>query len=734
MTTVYVLGENPFIYVPLPTGLPNADGFFRTLDAVTGEPKPVFLDQAGSFPAPNPVPLTMAGITQTPIYWQITTGEDLYTLDILDSHGNLLYSIPNYPSNGGSGGDIVVNNNVVNYARNEQFAFWNYGTSFDNTVLLVGTTQIADDWYYTRSNADATLVISQYNFVAGDGEFPFSPTSALRFTVTAASLDVTSYFSQFYNSVQTLTNQVATFSFWAKTVNALGTAPLNLILSQNFGVGGSPSIVTSIASYVISDAALQYTSTFTLPDIGGNTIGTNSNIQLIIQTDPNVIQDIIITDVQFQSGTGSGADFPYITENEQYVKLLPDILIGDVPTTGTDIIGIGGLVTPGIFANLTDYLQYLNETSNSVEYLIGWLFKLNPNQFGQAIASVFSGEYVADQTIVVSDGNGVVSKNSFTGGPLGLVVLTAGAKFGIFQIIEENTSASINFTTVSLSARVAPTTGTSTFKMAVLGWSGGVGAMSRQCVATWNAPGTNPTLATNWNYASDIKTFTVTASDDPPFQALNNIVMSTPYVSYAVLIWNDSADIAMGNGVIFYEGSLSDGYIARVNNNQDFGQVLRQCQRYLYRTYDYQIVTAAGAITGVYSNALTLFVEADTQFAARSSLFPINYSIGSTTNIYSSAQITWVTFPQTMYRDAVVLTYNPFTGASGSGYLNPLTTSMTLISGTLNIAATSSGTSETGTNLVISANQAEYQIASSGSFNYYPVFYIHYVADATLGV
>jgi hypothetical protein len=732
MSTVYVLGNPPYIYVPNQYGQPNAGGFFRTLDTVTGAPKAVYVDQAGEFPAPNPVPLGLNGITETPIYFQVTTGEDLYTLDILDANGNLLYSIPNYPDETSGGGDIIVNNNVVNYARNEQFAFWNFGISFDNTTLPIGTTQIADDWYYTRSNTDATITIQQYNFAAGANLFPFSPTSALQFIVTISAPDSTSYISQFYESVQTLTNQVATYSFYAMTTNVGGSAPLNLILIQNFGTGGSSPIVTVIDTYTVTDTATQFSSTFTLPDIGGNTIGTGSNIQFIIQSDTDVIQNIVIGNAAFQSGTGSGTAYPYISENEQYVKILPDILLGNEPSTGTDIIGVGSLLNPPIpNETLTEYLGYTNALSNSNEFLIGWFFPTNPNQFGAVISSVNNGQYVADQTIVVSDGNGVVSKDSFIGNELSLTIVIPNTKFGIFQIIESASSLVINSSNVSLGAQLSITSGTTTFKMAIIGWSGITGMETKQCVAAWNAPGTDPSLATNWSYASTIQSFTVT-SPSLVITSLNNQIPSA-YITYGVLIWNDSADMLTGTSIDFLQASLSFGLIARDNNGQDFGNVLRQCQRYYYRTYDWQIEQAVGAITGNGQNAISIPNMIDST-GNNGFIYPISIPSGFNANVVLSQFNGWVTFIQTMYRAPTVSIYDPETGAAGFGSAFIPETSMTLVGPTLNIPITENGSSETGFNLYSTYTSVAYIASAGGMFNSYPIVYYHYVADATLGV
>jgi hypothetical protein len=718
--------------VPNQYGQPNAGGFFRTLDTVTGAPKAVYVDQAGQFPAPNPVPLGLNGITETPIYFQVTTGEDLYTLDILDANGNLLYSIPNYPDETSGGGDIIVNNNVVNYARNEQFAFWNFGTSFDNTTLPIGTTQIADDWYYTRSNTDATITIQQYNFAAGANLFPFSPTSALQFIVTISAPDSTSYISQFYESVQTLTNQVATFSFYAMTTNVGGSAPLNLILIQNFGTGGSSPIVTVIDTYTVTDTATQFSSTFTLPDIGGNTIGTGSNIQFIIQPDTDVIQNIVIGDIAFQSGTGSGTAYPYISENEQYVKILPDILLGNEPATGTDIIGVGSLLNPPMpNETLTEYLSTLSELSNTTEFLIGWQFPLNPNQFGAVISSVNNAQYIADQTILVSDGNGVVSKDSFISQALTVEVLIANTKFGFFQIIEGPSSKVINGSNMSLGALLNLSSGSATFKMAILGWSGVEGMETKSCVAAWNAAGTNPSLATNWNYASSVQIFTVDTAST--YATLNNQIPSG-YVTYAVLVWNDSADLPATTQVNFESASLTAGLVAKLNNSNDFGTVLLQCQRYYYRTYDWQTEQAAGAITGNGQNAISIPSMVDS-VGNSGSIFPISITPTFTANVVFSQYNGWVPFIETMYRAPTVSIYEPVTGASGFGSAYISETNMTLVGPTLNVPMVENGSSETGFNILTTYTDVQYTAGvAGGTFNSYPIVYFHYIADATLGV
>lgn len=724
------LAPNGKFYVFNKCGQPAVGGFMTTQDAITGAPKNTYSDPAMTIPNPTRMRIGSDGAVEFTLFWDISTS--YYNYQTYDASGALIDEQINYPvtNPGSSSPPVTVTLGSENFAQNEQYAFWHFGTTFSNTELIVGTVQTADMWVFTRSNLNASVAISRFTLPVGYSGVPFSPTYAFRYQVTAASADSVQDHGQRYEDVNTLSNKIVFRGNYMATNVIASTASVSLYVRQNFGTGGSTEVVTIISTFTVNDVPSFYFSSFTVPDVSTKVVGPGSFLEIGWRFNPSQIQDVLLMDEQFQKGTGTGILYPYTTQNLQYVKIIATELAGNEPDTGTDIIGVGSLINPPIpTETLTEYLTDLSATSNDTEYLIGWAFRVNPNQFGETIASVLNAQYVADQTIVVSDGNGVVDKSSFFGQPLVLNVLISNKKFGIFQIIESHTSSYINNTFVSLGARLAPSTGTSTFKMAILGWSGSVGAETKNCVSSWNAAGTDPSLSANWNYASSIQSFSVTASMDPPFQSLNTQPMAS-YTSYGVLIWNDSADLLAGNAGIFYEASLTNSLIAKFNNVTDMGTVLAQCQRYYYRTYDWDTTEPFGTITGVGENGINIQSETiNGSDNSRTTIFPRTINVLGN-SLITSASYEWIIFPQTMYRDPVINIYNPVTGTSGTGYLDVVANSSP-IAGTFDVSAVASSSSETGFNLAVQENTLTY---NATTWSFAPILDFHYTADATLGV
>lgn len=724
------LAPNGKFYVFNSCGKPAVGGWMITVDAITGAPKNTYSDPAMTIPNPPRMRIGSDGAVEFTLFWDISSSYYNYTT--YDASGAIIDEQINYPvtNPGTDSPPVTVVLGSENYAQNEQYAFWNFGTSFDNDTLLVGTTETADMWMFTRSNNTAEISISRFTLPAGYPGVPFSPTYAYRYQVTSASADSVQDHGQRYQDVNTLSNKIVFRGNYMVTNVISSTASVSLYVRQNFGTGGSTEVVTVINAFTINDTPDFYFSSFTVPDVSTKVIGPSSFVEIGWRFNPSQIQDVLLMDEQFQKGAGTGILYPYTTQNLQYEKILSTELLGNFPNTGTDIIGVGSLIDPPVpTETLTKYLAELSASSNVTEYLIGWAFKVNPNQFGATISSVNNAQYVADGTIVVSDGNGIVGKNSFIGQPLVLNVLQSNKKFGIFRIIESVDAAYLNETVVSLGARLSPGTGTSNYKMAILGWSGTAGLETRACVSAWNAANDDPSLATNWNYASIIKSFTITASADPDFQSINNATMAT-FTSYGVLIWSDGEDLLSGNSVVFYDGSLTNSIIAKFNNVTDFETVLKYSQRYYYRTYAWEDANASQTITGIGENGINVQSEVvGNGGVIRTSIFPQTFA-SNANQFFSSASYNWVSFPVTMYRAPTVNVYNPVTGAAGSGYLNIIATASPS-SGSFTISAAASSSSETGFNLAVEAATLIYNAVT---WSYAPIFDFHYIANATLGV
>jgi len=723
MTISYVLGENPFIYVPTRTGLPNAGGFFVTVDTVTGAPKPVYLDQNNLNPAPNPLPLNQAGITNYPIYWEIDSTGNLYTLNILDFTGELIYSIPNYPTTSGGGGSSITYQSLDNYGRNEQFTFWSIDTNFSDTDLPVGTTEIADDWFYERGTTNAILSIQRYTYNAGANIVPNSPPYALLYTVTSAGADVNSnYIYQTYENVQSFNDQIITASIYIYALNASGSSVVNLRLIQNFGVGGSTTVDINIGTYNTTDVPLQYATTFTVPSVGGKTIGPGSYVAIVYQADSTLTQQTIFADYSLQEKTGSGINYPYITINEQYVKILPEELAGHAPTQGTTLIGMS--VPEDVNAvvhdeTLQEYLDLQAQYGSQESALIGWDFLTNPRQFGATIATVPNATYIADQTILLSDGDGIVTQSSTIGSPLNLTIVVADKKFGIFQIIEDLNCENLNKYLVSLCAVLTTSTTPHTFKMAVLASNTSSASVPRNAVTSWNVAGTNPSLNSAWTYASAVADF-IPDDTDLNFNVLN--AQDLPSATcYGVFIWCDSADMGIASSVNFWNSSLVRNQTASLAPNEDIGIVLDKCRRYVVRSYGLGV--PAGFITQTEGYSFPVYSYS----GIGATTYPHTGPISSSTN----ATALTIFLPQEMYGIPVTTIYSSYTGAVSTAYILFVNASAPISAGTHDVTAFQVGG---GVNTIsVGLGAGALTFPNGTTLPYAPTVYFDFVATSLLG-
>jgi hypothetical protein len=157
--------------------------------------------------------------------------------------------------------------------------------------------------------------------------------------------------------VRTFAGQTATISFWAKGTNPTTPGNLAVIVSQNFGSGGSPSsaVSTAAGNFVLTANWTRYSFTVTIPSISGKTFGTNQNSRLeiwfgqgtSISTDS---WELDLWGVQLEAGSVATA-FQTATGTVQgelaacqryYQKLTPD-----VPTSC--YLGFADTTTLGIF-------------------------------------------------------------------------------------------------------------------------------------------------------------------------------------------------------------------------------------------------------------------------------------------------------------------------------------------------------------------------------------------------
>ena len=146
------------------------------------------------------------------------------------------------------------------------------------TSATANQTYTFDRWVLACSAGVITL--TPQTFTAGTAPVAgYEGTNFIRSvtTVVSTSNDV-ALLQQRIEDVRTFAGQTMTLSFWAKA--ASGTPKIQPTIEQNFGTGGSATVITIGTAVTLSTSWARYTATFSVPSISGKTIGTSSSLYI----------------------------------------------------------------------------------------------------------------------------------------------------------------------------------------------------------------------------------------------------------------------------------------------------------------------------------------------------------------------------------------------------------------------------------------------------------------------
>lgn len=180
------------------------------------------------------------------------------------------------------------------------------------------------------------------------------------------------------------------------------------------------------------------------------------------------------------------------------------------------------------------------------------------------------GNYIADRWILLSDGNDIVDYiPETTDVPTGhtsamkFQVETANKKFGICQIFRKEDIVKLIGNEVSLSVQAHTTSGQlENVRMAVLAWDGTKDSPTKDVVNTWEAEGSNPTLATNWYYENTPSDLALTDS----YQTLKVEGVSLDQAdteNIAIFIWVDDTDGTVDDELFISDVQFCEGSFIR---------------------------------------------------------------------------------------------------------------------------------------------------------------------------
>lgn len=155
----------------------------------------------------------------------------------------------------------------------------------------------------------------------------------------------------------------------------------------------------------------------------------------------------------------------------------------------------------------------------------------------------------------------------------------ANLKFGCFQPIENANIRDMFGGVVTFSAflSVDSVANLTNVKMAIVQYVGSKDAVSANPVSSWNAAGTNPTLAGNWSYVNAPANLGL----NPGGRFSVSGTVSTSANNLGLLVWVDSKTAAAGNTLYVADAQLELGPVATAFETRLIQQELDLCRRYL---------------------------------------------------------------------------------------------------------------------------------------------------------
>lgn len=312
------------------TGQPLTGGFvfwYESDDHSTFKPvykvPPTQSDPSGT-PWPNPLPLNSAGFQgdnygiwgadDKPYYVEVRVSSDP-TSELILSEDNFSPPI----TNGGGGSNTgAADNNVL---INGQFTYYTQNYNVANASIPISIPNLAPgDWFFAKSNATASDMITFPLFIPGQTDVPQNPVSYLHYSCTSPGTGETFKQIGVIFSATTLLPGSGVSNFAGQTLTLQFTAQstissaISINIHQNFGQGGSTQVDTPIenltltTSWPTSNSGNPYTITFEVPSIAGKTIATPGGIlnnqgdffSLTIDFPLNLASDIQITNLKLE--------------------------------------------------------------------------------------------------------------------------------------------------------------------------------------------------------------------------------------------------------------------------------------------------------------------------------------------------------------------------------------------------------------------------------------------------
>lgn len=191
-----------------------------------------------------------------------------------------------------------------------------------------------------------------------------------------------------------------------------------------------------------------------------------------------------------------------------------------------------------------------------------------------------NAEFTSDRWLALNDSNNLVL--SATQGSGVKAQSNSVNKFALMQVISAKDVE--QFLTKKLSASIdVKSSGNALVKLALISWTGAANSTNNNAISTWNANGTNPSLATNWNYEAISNAYTL-SNTVQTLKLEASTVASSGANNIALLVFFESPtigeQITLDKAQLLIADKLSDFK----PNSYEYD--LRQCRRFYAKSYE----------------------------------------------------------------------------------------------------------------------------------------------------